>query len=92
MSLGFLFLFTPTISVLVKRPRFNGLSEYYGFELSSNGPMCVLQPLSETKLIVSHAARITQGAIAKDPKTPEKEKEACLAFVDAESRLDKEDS
>ncbi|CAK9089884.1 Tetratricopeptide repeat protein 28 (TPR repeat protein 28) [Durusdinium trenchii] len=31
------------------------------------------------------------GAIAKDPKTPEKEKEACLAFVDAESRLDKED-
>ena len=31
------------------------------------------------------------GAIAKDPKTPEKEKEACLAFVDAEGKLDKED-
>eukprot|EP00438_Fugacium_kawagutii_P013305 Skav206485 [mRNA] locus=scaffold1128:55853:63722:+ [translate_table: standard] len=31
------------------------------------------------------------GAIAKDPKTPPKEKEACLAFVEAEGKLDKED-
>lgn len=31
------------------------------------------------------------GAIAKDPKTSEKEKDACLAFVEAEGKLDKED-
>lgn len=32
-----------------------------------------------------------QGAIAKDPKTSAKEKEACLVFVEAEGKLDKED-
>ena len=31
------------------------------------------------------------GATAKDPKTSQKEKDACLAFVEAEGKLDKED-
>lgn len=31
------------------------------------------------------------GAIANDSKTSAKEKEACLGFCDAESKLDKED-
>ena len=56
----------------------------------SLNPSATLGDVTVT-FIVSSGLSFTPGAIAKDSKTSAKEKEACLAFVDAEGRLDKED-